>query len=92
MHVITLGSIGVSSGIPVNGMAGLTARVIADLDVTFKKFHSNVVIVSIIQEDAIVLCSGHLKETQTTLGCDKADFSSVLYLVFKMTTCLAFMS
>lgn len=45
-------------------MAWLTARVIADLDMTFKEFHSNVVIVSIIQEDAIVFCSGHLKETR----------------------------
>lgn len=77
LHLTTLGSTGVSSvssDIPVNGMAGLTARVVADLDVTLEEFHSNVVVVSIIQEDAIVLCSGHLKETQITLGCDKANF------------------
>lgn len=64
---ISLGSIGISSlssDIPVNGMAGLTAWVVADLDMTLEEFHSNVVIVSIIQEDTIVLCSGHLKETR----------------------------
>lgn len=67
-------------------MAGLTARVVADLDVTLEEFHSDVIIVTIIQEDAIVLCSGHLKKTQTALGYKEAHFASILYSVFKMST------
>lgn len=64
-------------------MAGLTARVVADLDVTLKEFHSNVVIISIIQKDAIVLCSGHLKETQTKMRQSRFLFGFIYILYLK---------
>lgn len=63
-------------------MAGLTAWVVADLDMTLEEFHSNVIIVSIIQEDAIVLCSGHLLRRHETLGCKKADFALVWQAIY----------
>lgn len=92
MTYVTLSSTIGSSDIPVNSMARLTARIIADLDMTLEEFHGNVVVVSIIQKDTIVLCGGHLKETHTkkTLRWDKTDFALVLYSVFKISTCLAF--
>lgn len=70
-------------------MAGLTARVIADLDVSLEEFDSNVVIVSIIQKNAIVLCSGHLKEIQTTLKCDEAEI--YFAFLFGMTVTFLFL-
>lgn len=41
--------------VPIDGMSWLAARVIADLDVTLIKLHCNMIIVSIIKKDTIVL-------------------------------------
>lgn len=41
-------------------MSWLAARVVADLDVTLIELHCDVIVVSIIKEDAIVLRCGHL--------------------------------
>lgn len=49
-----------NSSSPVDCMTLLAARVIADFNMTFMKLYSNVVIVPIVQKNAIVLCRGHL--------------------------------
>lgn len=46
--------------IPVDGMSWLAARVIADLHVTLIELHCDMIIVSIIKKDTIVLCCRHL--------------------------------
>ncbi len=42
-------------------MTWLAARVTADFNMTFMKLHSDVVIVPIVQKNAIVFCGGHLR-------------------------------
>lgn len=42
--------------IPVDGVSWLAARVIADLDVALVELHCDMIIVSIIKKDTIVLC------------------------------------
>ena len=42
-------------------MSGLAARVIADLDVTLVELHCNMIIVSIVQQDTVILICGYLQ-------------------------------
>lgn len=55
-------SIGKHKGgtVPVDGMSWLAARVIADLHVTLIELHCDMIVVSIIKKDAVVLCCRHL--------------------------------
>lgn len=46
--------------VPVDGMSWLAARVIADLHVTLIELHCDMIVVSIIKKDAVVLCCRHL--------------------------------
>ena len=51
--------------LPVDGRAGVAARVIADTHVTLVQLHCHVVIVSIVQQDPVVLCRGDLMGKDT---------------------------
>lgn len=46
--------------LPVDGRAGVAAWVIADTHVALVQLYCDVVIVPVVQQDAIVLCRGHL--------------------------------
>lgn len=46
--------------VPVDGMSWLAARVIADLHVTLIELHCDMIVVSIIKKDAVVLSCRHL--------------------------------
>lgn len=47
--------------VPVDGVSWLAAGIIADFDVALVELHCNVIIVSVVQEDAIILGCGHLE-------------------------------
>lgn len=47
--------------VPVDGMTRLAARVIADLDMALIQLHCDVIIVSVIKKDTVVLCGRHLR-------------------------------
>jgi len=49
-----------TSSLPVNGVSWLAARVIANLNMALEELHCNMIIVSIVQQDTIVLSCGHL--------------------------------
>lgn len=42
-------------------MSRLTARVIAHFNMTLVELHSNMIIVSIVQQDSVILCCRHLQ-------------------------------
>lgn len=46
--------------VPVDGMSWLAARVIADLHMTLIELHCDMIVVSIIKKDTVVLCCRHL--------------------------------
>lgn len=46
--------------VPVDGMSWLAAGVIADLHVTLIELHCDMIVVSVIQKDAVVLRCRHL--------------------------------
>lgn len=46
---------------PVDGVSGLAARIVADFDVTLVELHRDVIVVSVVQEDAVVFSCGHLQ-------------------------------
>lgn len=52
---------GVYGTLPVDGVSWLAAWVIADLDVTLVELHCNMIIVSIVQQDTIILICGYLQ-------------------------------
>lgn len=52
---------------PVDGVAGLAAGVVADLDVTLVELHSDVIVVSVVQQDAVVFSRGHLQRDAASL-------------------------
>lgn len=45
---------------PVDGVSWLAAGVIADFDVTLEELHCDMIVVSIVQQDTIILSCGHL--------------------------------
>ena len=47
--------------LPVDGMSGLAAGVIADLNVALIELHCNVIIIAIVQQDAIIFSCRHLE-------------------------------
>lgn len=49
-----------SGSAPVDGVSRLAARVIADLHVTLIELHGDMVVVSVIKKDPVVLCRRHL--------------------------------
>lgn len=51
---------GHEEALPVDGRAGVTARIVADTHVALVQLHCDVVIVSVVQQDPIVLCRGDL--------------------------------
>lgn len=51
---------GHEEALPVDGRAGVTARIVADTHVALVQLHGDVVIVSVVQQDPIVLCRGDL--------------------------------
>lgn len=52
---------GHDGALPVDGRAGVAARVVADTHVTLVQLHCDVVIVPIVQQDPVVLCRGDLR-------------------------------
>lgn len=48
-------SVTVTVNLPVDGMSWLAAGVIADLDVTLVELHCNMIVVSIVQQDTVIL-------------------------------------
>lgn len=51
---------GHEEALPVDGRAGVTARIVADTHVALVQLHCDVVIVPVVQQDPIVLCRGDL--------------------------------
>ena len=51
---------GHEEALPVDGRAGVAARVVADTHMALIQLHCDVVIVPIVQQDPIVLCRGDL--------------------------------
>lgn len=47
--------------VPIDGVSWLAAGIVADFDVALVELHCNVVIVSVVQEDAVILSCGHLE-------------------------------
>lgn len=46
---------------PIDGVSGLAARIVADFDMTLVELHRDVIVVSVVQEDAVVFSCGHLR-------------------------------
>lgn len=46
---------------PIDGVSGLAAGIVADFDVTLVELHRDVIVVSVVQEDAIIFSRGHLQ-------------------------------
>lgn len=51
---------GQEEALPVDGGAGVAARVITDAHVALVELHCNVIVVPIVQQDPIVFCRGDL--------------------------------
>lgn len=54
---------------PIDGVSGLAARIVADFDVTLVELHRDVIVVSVVQEDAVVFSCGHLHRYRVVMGC-----------------------
>lgn len=52
---------------PVDGRAGVAARVVADTHMALVQLHGDVVIVPVVQQDPVVLCRGDLRSKATSL-------------------------
>lgn len=50
---------------PVDGRAGVAARVVADTHMALVQLHGDVVIVPVVQQDPVVLCRGDLMSKGT---------------------------
>lgn len=54
---------------PIDGVSGLAAWIIADFDMTLVELHRNVIVVSVVQEDAVIFSCGHLQRNRVVRGC-----------------------
>ena len=53
---------GQEEALPVDGGAGVAARIITDTHVALVELHCNVIVVPIVQQDPIVFCRGDLRQ------------------------------
>lgn len=58
---------GHEEALPVDGRAGVAARVVADTYVALVQLHCDVVIVPVVQQDPVVLCGGDLRARALSL-------------------------
>lgn len=56
-----LNNLTVAADSPVNSVSRLAAGVIADFNVALEELHCNVIIVTVVQQDAIILSCRNLK-------------------------------